>query len=361
MVFLLWGYFIMHMSDALVSPVVGGVLWAGAVGVAAYSVRKLAKDDLMESKKVPMMGVMGAFVFAAQMINFTIPGTGSSGHIGGGLLLAALLGPEAGFLVLMAVLAIQGLFFADGGLLAMGCNIINMGFYSCFIAYPLIFRPVTSKGTSPGRTTLAAVLAVVAGLQLGAFSVVLETLASGRTQLPFGSFLLLMQPIHLAIGVVEGLITAAVLVFLRRAAPEALPDSQTVGTGGFPKRAVAIVAALALVTGGSLSWLASTHPDGLEWSIAGVAGASELAASGAVYDSLGQLQGKTAFLPDYGFRAPAEDAAEEADAQWPAVSAGTSVAGVVGSVLTLALAVAAGLLLWLPRRRRAAQAARDAA
>ena len=347
----------MHMSDALISPVVGGVLWAGAVGAAAYSARKLAKDDLMESRKVPMMGVMGAFVFAAQMINFTIPGTGSSGHIGGGLLLAALLGPEAGFLVLMAVLAIQGLFFADGGLLAMGCNIINIGFYACFLAYPLIFKPLTGKGTSPGRTTLAAVLSVVVGLQLGAFSVVLETLLSGRTQLPFGSFLLLMQPIHLAIGVVEGLITAAVLVFLRRAAPEALPESQTSVSGGFPKRAVAIVAVLTLVTGGALSWLASTHPDGLEWSIAGVTGGSELASSGAVYDSLGQLQEKTAFLPDYGFRAPADDAAAEAEAQWPAVSAGTSVAGVVGSALTLAVAVAAGLLLWLPRRRRAARAA----
>jgi cobalt/nickel transport system permease protein len=81
----------MHMSDALLSPLVGGAMLAVTVGVAAYSAQKTQKD--IDEKKVPLMGVMGAFVFAAQMINFTIPGTGSSGHLGGGMLLAILLGP----------------------------------------------------------------------------------------------------------------------------------------------------------------------------------------------------------------------------------------------------------------------------
>lgn len=92
-----------------------------------------------------MMGVMGAFVFAAQTINFTIPGTGSSGHLTGGLMLTALLGPYAGFLTMVGILAIQCLLFADGGLLALGCNIWNMAFYGCFISSMLIFKPIISK------------------------------------------------------------------------------------------------------------------------------------------------------------------------------------------------------------------------
>src|SRR6516165_3034633 len=113
------------MSDALVSPAVGGLLWAGAAGVAAWSARRVDADG--DERKIPLMGVLGAFVFAAQMVNFAIPGTGSSGHLGGGLLLAALLGPEAAFLVLASVLGVQALFFADGGLLALGANAVNLG------------------------------------------------------------------------------------------------------------------------------------------------------------------------------------------------------------------------------------------
>ena len=103
----------MHMSDVLISPAVAGVMATASTGLIAYSVYK-TKDEL-EEKKIPLMGVMGAFVFAAQMINFTIPGTGSSGHIGGGLLLASILGPAPAFLVMSTVLIIQALFFADGG------------------------------------------------------------------------------------------------------------------------------------------------------------------------------------------------------------------------------------------------------
>lgn len=344
----------MHMADALISPVVGGVMWAGAAVAAGYSVRKLNRDDLFESKKVPLMGVMGAFVFAAQMINFTIPGTGSSGHIGGGLMLAAMLGPQAGFLAIMAVLAIQGLFFADGGLLAMGCNIINMGFFACYVAYPLIFKPLLRKGASAGRITLASVLASVAGLQLGAFAVVLQTMLSGRTELPAGTFVLAMQPIHLAIGVVEGLITAAVLVFLHRVQPESITglNGSQPAVAGFPKKAIAIVAALALVVGGAMSWFASAYPDGLEWSMIKTAGTAELEAGSAIHDTLGSVQEATAFMPDYGFKASAEGAAEEKAAQWPAVDAGTSVAGLVGSIATLAIAGLVGVLLYLPKRRK---------
>ena len=141
----------MHMADALLSPAVGGAMWVAAAGTIAYSARKLSKGESKDlnspksvsfDKKIPLMGVLGAFVFAAQMINFTIPGTGSSGHIGGGILLASLLGPEAGFLTIASVLLIQCLFFADGGLLALGCNMVNMGLFACFIGFPLIYRKI---------------------------------------------------------------------------------------------------------------------------------------------------------------------------------------------------------------------------
>jgi cobalt/nickel transport system permease protein len=111
------------------------------------------------------------------------------------MLLAILLGPYAGFLTMASVLLIQALLFADGGLLAFGCNLINMGFFTCFIAYPFIYKKITKKGLTPKRIFAATFISVIVGLQLGAFSVVLETLLSGRTELPFRTFLIFMDTI----------------------------------------------------------------------------------------------------------------------------------------------------------------------
>src|SRR5512139_1540816 len=191
----------MHMADALISPAVGGAMWAATVGAAAHSINKVQNE--LDQKKIPLMGVTGAFIFAAQMINFSIPGTGSSGHLGGGMILSILLGPYAAFIVMASVLTIQALFFADGGLLALGCNIWNLGIYPCFIAYPFIYKPIVQKEMTPKRIMVASMVSAIVALQLGPFSVVLETLLSGRSELPFTTFILLMQPIHLAIGIVE--------------------------------------------------------------------------------------------------------------------------------------------------------------
>lgn len=210
----------MHMADGFISPAVGCTMWAASAAITALCARKVRQEK--EVRLVPLMGVLGAFIFACQMLNFTIPGTGSSGHLGGGLILAVLLGPYAGFLVMAAILAVQALFFADGGLLALGCNIFNMGFFSCLVAYPFIYRPLAGKNPGTGRITLASITAAVIGLQLGAFSVVLETTASGISALPFAQFVELMLPIHLAIGVVEGLATAAIVIFISRAQPSLL-------------------------------------------------------------------------------------------------------------------------------------------
>jgi cobalt/nickel transport system permease protein len=165
----------MHMSDALITPLVGGTMLATSSGAIGYSIKTL-KAEIFE-KRLPLMAVMGAFLFAIQMINFAIPGTGSSGHIGGGMLLAIVLGPAAGFLTMACVLLIQALFFADGGLLAFGCNLINLGFFTAFVAYPLVFKPIIGKGLSKGRIIVASLLAAVVGLQLGSIGVVVETIA----------------------------------------------------------------------------------------------------------------------------------------------------------------------------------------
>ena len=345
----------MHMADALISPAVGGIILAASAGAAAYSIKKIKYD--LDEKKIPLMGVMGAFVFAAQMINFSIPGTGSSGHIGGGMLLAILLGPYAGFLTMASILLIQALFFGDGGLLAYGCNVFNIGFFTCFIAYPFIYKWFVRKEVTSKKIFGASVISVVLGLQMGAFSVVLETLLSGKTELPFGTFVLLMQPIHLAIGVVEGLVTAAVVAFVWKARPEIIENAaigEALGNISMKKVLTGLVIAV-IIIGGALSWFASANPDGLEWSMEKTAGTAELEAPDGIHETLSGIQEKTAFLPDYGFKAgegEQEPAGAEPEEAWPAVSAGTSVSGIVGGALTLALAAITGLIISMVKRRK---------
>ena len=334
----------MHMADALISPAVGGTLWAATAGLIGYSSRKVKQD--MDERRIPLMGVLGAFIFAAQMINFTIPGTGSSGHLGGGLILAILLGPAAAFLTLASVLTVQALFFADGGLLTLGCNIFNLGFFPCFAAYPLFYKPIVRGRISQRRIVLGAILSAVLGLQLGALGVVFETFFSGISDLPFATFLFLMQPIHLAVGIVEGLVTAAVVVFVWKARPEILEMTAASKPTGIPsfKKVLAGLLIAAAVTGGFISWFASTHPDGLEWSISRSTGKEEIdPPKKGLHRLLATLQEKTSFLPDYSFKiSKKEEAAGDA---WPAVDSGTSLSGILGGAFTLITLVLIGVLL----------------
>lgn len=339
----------MHMADALLSPAVGGTMWAVTAGITAYSARKLKESG--DDARIPLMGVLGAFIFAAQMINFSIPATGSSGHIGGGMILAILLGPYAAFVVLASVLAVQALFFADGGLLALGCNIFNLAFFPCFVAYPFVYRAIVDRDPSNFRIMIGSVASVVVALQLGAFSVVLETLASGISELPFRTFLLLMQPIHLAIGLVEGVITAAVVSFVWKARPEVIQAAQSGTPFGAVslKKVMVFFLAATVITGGVLSWFASSFPDGLEWAIERTSGQEELEPpEGGIHSVLAVLQERFSFLPDYGFRENA--AVGEEDAKAPAqegavMDTGTSVSGLVGGMLVFLVAAGTGLLL----------------
>ncbi|HEX2952639.1 MAG TPA: energy-coupling factor ABC transporter permease [Bacillota bacterium] len=343
----------MHMVDALISPMVGGTMWATTAGLMAYSAKKLQTEH--DDKKVPLMGVLGAFIFAAQMINFSIPLTGSSGHLGGGLILAILLGPYAGFLAMASVLVIQALFFADGGLLALGCNIFNMGFWTCFVAYPLIYKKIVRNNSTRRAIFWGTMAASIVGLQLGAFSVVLETFFSGISALPFKTFVLWMQPIHLAIGIVEGLITAAVVSFVWKARPEIVDHAAlTQPIGKVSNKGIIIgILIVTLITGGALSWFASASPDGLEWSMLHTSGRDEMQSKNGLHQTIATVQKKTAIMPEYDFRRSLSHSKrnELARPVWPAVNGGTSMSGILGATLIIILIAAFGYgLKWIKKR-----------
>lgn len=352
----------MHMADALLAPAVAATMYAASGTVAGISVSKLKKDE--NTQKLPTMAVTAALVFAGQMINYTIPGTGSSGHLCGGMLLSALLGPHAGFLSMVVILAIQSLFFADGGLMALGANCWNMAFYGCFVGYYLIWRPIMRSRRFDGmeekaalrmKIIAASVVGCVVSLQLGAFSVVLETTLSGITELPFGAFCALMQPIHLAIGLVEGMITSAVLVFVFESRPELLQEADTTAKGisgkNSLKTTVVIIAAAAALVGGALSLFASPNPDGLEWALFGNADAGysenmaldeeNFGVESGIADAAAAVQERTAFLPDYAF--------SNSDS-----AAGTTVSGLAGSAIVAAAAVGVCALGGFFRKRNRA-------
>ena len=311
----------MHMADALLAPAVAATMYVASGVTAGVSVHKLRRDD--EEQKLPVMAVTAALVFAGQMINYTIPGTGSSGHMCGGMLLSALLGPQAGFLSMIVILAIQCLFFADGGLLALGANVWNMAFYGCFIGYYLIWRPIMrsnlfsgmgGKGAARAKIILASLLGCIITLQLGAFSVCVETSLSGI------------------------LITAAVLLFVYESRPELLRDMNASAPEkkNSLKTTVISLAIVAAIVGGGLSLIASSNPDGLEWSLFGNSDAGysqnlgldeeNYGVQSAAADKAAAIQEKTSFLPDYAFA--------DSDS-----AAGTTVSGLVGSAIVAALAV----------------------
>ncbi len=330
----------MHMVDSMVSPAVGGAMYVASGIAIAYSIKKLREDDDFK-KKIPMMGVMGAFVFATQMVNFTIPGTGSSGHLCGGVLLSSILGPYAGFLSMIGVLLIQCLFFADGGLLALGANAWNMAFYGCFIG-SLIWKFIMKNGMSKRKIAISSILGSILTLQMGAFSVTIETLLSGITELPFWAFLVAMQPIHLAIGFVEGLITLSVLCFVYEARPELLWNKKEKIKKEARlsyKKTLAILVSLLIIIGGGISLLASSNPDGLEWSIEQITGNTELETrENNIYETSEKIQETTSFLPDYTFK----------DTEIPI---GTSISGIVGCGITVAFLIVLGSIIKIKRKK----------
>lgn len=186
----------------------------------------------------------------------------------------------------------------------------------------------------------ASILSAVLGLQLGAFCVVLETVASGITALPFSTFVLLMQPIHLAIGLVEGIVTGGILLFVYETRPEILDGAEEAVSKRSVKKTAACFAVAALLVAGGLSLAASGLPDGLEWAMEKTAGTTELETGYAAQQKAAEIQAQTAKMPDYTVPSDNE-----------AVS--TATAGVAGTVMTFLLAGAVGSgIVWAKKRHR---------
>jgi cobalt/nickel transport system permease protein len=201
------------------------------------------------------MGIMAAFIFAAQMINFPVAG-GTSGHLLGGALAAIVLGPWAGMLVMTAVIGVQGLLLQDGGLLVMGANILNMGLLTAAIGFGLYKIGEGRKRTLKlGLAGLGAWLSVMAG----ALTTSLQLWLSGTARLDI--VLPAMLGVHALIGIGETLITVSALAFIFRTRPDLLEQSEGPARGG--RGWIFVGAAISLFVL-ILSPLASSNPDGLE-------------------------------------------------------------------------------------------------
>jgi cobalt/nickel transport system permease protein len=173
------------------------------------------------------MGIMAAFIFAAQMINFPVAG-GTSGHLLGGALAAIVLGPWAGMLVMVTVVSVQALIFQDGGLVVMGANIFNMGVLTTLVGYGL-FRGAANRGQKTQLTIagLAAWISVVAGALLTAFQLWLSGTSPLRIVFPA------MLSVHVLIGIGEAFITVAAIAFIFQTRPDILSGAKTQGGRGW--------------------------------------------------------------------------------------------------------------------------------
>jgi len=243
----------LHIPDGFLSLIVSIICWVLTVLVIGTAISRTNKS--LGEKQIPLMGVMAAFIFAAQMINFPVAG-GTSGHLLGGALAAIVLGPWAGMLVMTAVIAVQALLFQDGGLLVMGANILNMGLATAAIGYGL-YRAVSgqSKTVKLAVTGLAAWLSVMAGALLTS----LQLWLSGTSQLEL--VIPAMMGVHALIGLGEALITVFALGFILQTRPDLVGEGSESAKGS--KAWIYIGGAVALIVV-LLSPFASADPDGLE-------------------------------------------------------------------------------------------------
>lgn len=205
----------MHLPDGFLSPPVWGTLGGLAVATLAVCVARVRRS--LPEAHVPRMGMLGAFVFAAQMVNVPVA-AGTSGHLLGGVLVASLVGPEAATLVMASVFGVQCLLFQDGGILALGANVVNMGLAGTFGGWALLRLLVRLL---PARLHDLAVFVAAWASVVGASALVSVQLALSGTS-PLGPTLLAMTLVHALIGLVEGAITVAVVRFVRRARPEVI-------------------------------------------------------------------------------------------------------------------------------------------
>jgi cobalt/nickel transport system permease protein len=306
----------MHIPDGFLSAPVSILMWMVAILGVGYALLRVSRD--LDERKVPLMGVMAAAIFAGQMLNFSVTG-GTSGHLLGAALAAIVLGPWAAVLVLTCVVSTQALLFQDGGLLALGANIVNMALVGVVVGYAVYLTVRKLAGATRWGILLGGFVAGWFSIMTAALFCALQLAASGTS--PANIAVPTMGAIHALIGVGEGLITSGALALLYTARRDLLTarPGQVVGGRGVWIGGLVVAVVLAI-----LSPLASAHPDGLEW-VAEQRGFLE-AAQDAPYS----------IIPDYVFPGIANE------------KLATIVAGMVGLVTVF-------VVMWLvgtARRKR---------
>lgn len=207
----------MHIPDGFLNTGTTVAAWAVSAGGLGYAVNRVNRE--LGERQVPMMGVTAAFIFAAQMLNFTVAG-GTSGHLLGGALAAILLGPWPAMLVLTSVLVVQALLFQDGGLLALGVNILNMAVIGVLVGWVTYVGLRRLLGEKTWATMVSGFSAAWLSVVIAALACAVELALSGTS--PWQVALPAMGLVHMLIGIGEGLITVAVLAFLRVTRPDLL-------------------------------------------------------------------------------------------------------------------------------------------
>ncbi len=246
----------MHIPDGFLSVLVSLILW-GISLICIYIALRRVKNQLGE-REVPLMGVLAAAIFAGQMLNFSVSG-GTSGHLLGAALATILLGPWAAMLVMTCVVSVQALIFQDGGLLALGANIFNMGVVGVAVAHFTYQTVRRLTGDKSWGLVISGFVAGWASIFIAALAAALQLALSGTS--PANIAVPAMAGIHALIGVGEGLITAGALTFVYNARRDLLVTSNTANNS----KAIWVGGLLIAILLTVLSPLASSHPDGLEW------------------------------------------------------------------------------------------------
>lgn len=308
----------LHIPDGFLNLVISLIFWLATAALIGLAVRRT--QGQLGERQVPLMGIMAAFIFAAQMINFPVAG-GTSGHLLGGALAAIVLGPWAAMLVMASVVGLQGLLFQDGGLVVMGANIFNMGLLTALIGYGL-YRGMAGqrRGLRLAVAGIAAWLSVMAAALLTASQLWLSGTSPVNVVMPA------MLGVHALIGIGEALVTVAALAFIEQTRPDLLTSSAVKARGGRGWVVAGLVLALVVVL---FSPLASADPDGLE-----------RVAEDLGFISAGQ-EAPYQILPDYTIPFLGE------------TGLSTIIAGVVGALVVAALVVLIGRALRRPGARPA--------
>jgi cobalt/nickel transport system permease protein len=246
----------LHIPDGFLSAPVSIAGWIIAVACIGYALMK-TRGQLGE-RQIPLMGVLAAFIFAAQALNFPVAG-GTSGHLLGATLAAIIVGPWAAGLIMTCVIGLQAILFQDGGLLALGFNIVNMGILGAFTGNFVYQAARRLMGDSRASLIVSGAVGAWISVMLGAIATALQLAVSGATALNIA--LPAMAGVHALIGIGEALITVGALLFIGATRPDLLSAGRAApGARSANWVGVGLALALALTL---LSPLASPDPDGL--------------------------------------------------------------------------------------------------